>query len=248
MDTNLPPNPAEAVADLKRFFSLMRVLHALASRGDGLDVPLDEATAQLATSFRTALLRRFVETRCAGSGITLDLESLIELFDELEALEGEPIPAGMRDHSRALRGALVERVAQHPGQAPLARRLARGLPPAAPVPPARPVAPPAPRPAAAAPQPVKAAPPPPPSPPRPAQAAPAHPAASQPGPRIEGDAILCGPPAAQPAPLQAAVEAALAPEAPPDPPAPASASPTLTGQGEAEAKPAAPTPETASKD
>src|SRR4051794_30587220 len=143
----------------------MRVLHALASRGDGLDVPLDEATAQLATSFRTALLRRFVETRCAGTGISLDLESLVELFDELEALEGEPIPAGMRDHSRALRGALVERVAQHPGQAPLARRLARGLPPAAPVPPARPAAPPAPRPAAAAPQPVKAAPPPPPPPP-----------------------------------------------------------------------------------
>jgi hypothetical protein len=76
LDTNLPPNPAEAVADLKRFFSLMRVLHALASRGDGLDVPLDEATAQLATSFRTALLRRFVETRCAGSGITLDLAAL----------------------------------------------------------------------------------------------------------------------------------------------------------------------------
>jgi hypothetical protein len=168
LDTTLPPNPVEAVADLKRFFSLMRVLHALASRGDGLDVPLDEATAQLATSFRAALLRRFVETRCAGTGITLDLESLVELFDELEALEGEPIPAGMRDHSRALRGALVERVAQHPGQAPLARRLARGLPPAAPVPPARPAAPPtppAPRPAAAAPQPVKAAPPPPPPPP-----------------------------------------------------------------------------------
>jgi hypothetical protein len=224
LGTNLPPNPAEAVADLKRFFSLMRVLHALASRGDGLDVPLDEATAQLATSFRTALLRRFVETRCAGTGISLDLESLVELFDELEALEGEPIPAGMRDHSRALRGALVERVAQHPGQAPLARRLARGLPPAAPVPPARPAAPPA------SPAPRRAA------------------VAPQPGPRIEGDAILFGSPAAQPVPLQAAVEAALAPEAPPDPPAPASASPTLTGQGEAEAKPEAPTPETASKD
>jgi hypothetical protein len=247
LDTNLPPNPAEAVADLKRFFSLMRVLHALASRGDGLDVPLDEATAQLATSFRTALLRRFVETRCAGAGITLDLESLIELFDELEALEGEPIPAGMRDHSRALRGALVERVAQHPGQAPLARRLARGLPPAAPVPPARPAAPPAPpasRPAAVAPQPVKAAPP----PPRPAQPAPTRPAAPQPGPRIEGDAILFGTPAAPPIPLQAAVEAALTAEAPPDPPPPASATPPLTGQGEAEAKPAAPTLETASKD
>src|SRR4051812_41901861 len=195
----------------------MRVLHALASRGDGLDVPLDEATAQLATSFRTALLRRFVETRCAGSGITLDLESLIELFDELEALEAEPTPAGMRDHSRALRGALVERVAQHPGQAPLARRLARGLPPAPPAPP-RPTAPPPPpppRPAAVAPEPVKAAPPPPP-PPRPAQAAPARPAAPQPEARIEGDAILFGSSAAQPVPLQAAVEATPAPKTPPD--------------------------------
>src|SRR3954465_2422503 len=177
----------------------MRVLHALASRGDGLDVPLDEATAQLATSFRTALLRRFVQMRCTGPGIQLDLESLIEFFDELEALEGEPIPAGMRDHSRALRGALVERVAQHPGQAPLARRLARGLPPAAPVPPPAPPAPPSPRPAAVAPQPAKAAPPPPP-PPRPAQPAPARPTAPQPGPRIEGDAILFGTPPGHPRP------------------------------------------------
>jgi hypothetical protein len=247
LDTNLPPTPADAIADLKRFFSLMRVLHALASRGDGLDVPLDDASAQLAGSFRTALLRRFVETRCAGTGIALDLESLVELFDELEALEGEAIPAGMRDHSRALRGALVERVAQHPGQAPLARRLARGLPPAPPVQPrpAAPPAPPPPRPAAVAPAPVKAAPPP---PPRPAQPAPARPAAPQPEPRIEGDTILFGSPTAQPAPPPFAVQAVPAPDTPPDPPAPASATPTLTGKDEAEAKPADPTPETASKD
>lgn len=237
---SLPPNfpapdpAAAASAGLGRLLNVIRVLDALAARDNGLKAPPDEEVRAITVGFRATLLRHFVALYGSGAGLALDLESVVELFDAIEALEAE---AGLshtdRSHSVAMRAALVDLVRAHEGQELLAKRMARALPavvPPAPPPPRGAPLPPPPRPAAptmatAAPPPARPSSPPappssPPSPPRATGPEPAEAAATAP------DAFLFGPPK-EAGPLDTAGM-----EAPPDPSPPAGASPTQAGQEE----------------
>lgn len=105
--------------------NLIRALGALEVNGDTLPHPIAPELRRLASEYRQATMRAVV-ARLSGAGLTIGMDTLEDLFDALVAAEG---CRTAHPSSPELRGALLDRLREHPGGARVVRALEKYAPP-----------------------------------------------------------------------------------------------------------------------